>query len=150
MLCIKPGEHGRTAKTREEFRQQLMKVQEKFPGIITGVREKGLLNAVDLNSKALLPASAYDICLQLKERGILAKPTHNNNSFSSSTLHKVLLILKMVDLTLLQGATNKGFEIGSGHLGRAEILYTSLAYTRFSSLMSSQCSTVLTRNMIGF
>ncbi|KAI3996835.1 hypothetical protein MKX01_021111 [Papaver californicum] len=104
MLCIKPGEHGstfggnplasavaiasldvicdeglteRAAKMGEEFRQQLMKVQEKFPEIITEVRGKGLLNAVELNSKALLPASAYDICLQLKDRGILAKPTHN-------------------------------------------------------------------------
>ncbi|KAI3979188.1 hypothetical protein MKX01_017013 [Papaver californicum] len=62
MLCIKPGEHG---------------MHEIFPEIITEVRGKGLLNAVELNSKALLPASAYDICLQLKERGILAKPTHN-------------------------------------------------------------------------
>ncbi|KAI3925465.1 hypothetical protein MKW92_051362 [Papaver armeniacum] len=67
----------RAAKMGEEFRQQLKKVQEKFPEIITEVRGKGLLNAVELNRNALLPATAYDICLQLKERGILAKPTHN-------------------------------------------------------------------------
>ncbi|RZC65073.1 hypothetical protein C5167_008764 [Papaver somniferum] len=94
VLCIKPGEHGstfggnplasavaiasldvisdeglteRAAKMGEEFRQQLKKVQEKFPEIIMEVRGKGLLNAVELNSNSLLPATAYDICLQLKE-----------------------------------------------------------------------------------
>ncbi|KAK9155107.1 hypothetical protein Sjap_002587 [Stephania japonica] len=105
MLCIKPGEHGstfggnplasavaiasldvikderlaeRASELGQEFRQQLMKVQQKYPEIIKEVRGKGLLNAVELNSKALFPVSAYDICLQLKERGILAKPTHDS------------------------------------------------------------------------
>lgn len=41
------------------------------------MRGRGLLNAVDLNNDALSPASAYDICIKLKERGILAKPTHD-------------------------------------------------------------------------
>ncbi|OVA10598.1 Aminotransferase class-III [Macleaya cordata] len=104
MLCIKPGEHGstfggnplasavaiasldvireeglteRAGQMGQEFRQQLMKVQQKFSGIIKEVRGRGLLNAVELNNKALFPASAYDICLQLKDRGILAKPTHD-------------------------------------------------------------------------
>ncbi|XP_072987369.1 ornithine aminotransferase, mitochondrial [Typha latifolia] len=104
MLCLKPGEHGstfggnplgsavaiaalnvikdeglieRAAKLGQEFRDQLAKVQQKFPQIIKEVRGRGLLNAVDLNSKALSPVSAYDICIKLKERGILAKPTHD-------------------------------------------------------------------------
>lgn len=104
MLCIKPGEHGstfggnplasavalaaldvikdeglieRAAKLGEEFRDQLKKVQMQFPEIIKEVRGRGLLNAVDLNNDALSPVSAYDICLKLKERGILAKPTHD-------------------------------------------------------------------------
>nr|CAD1841535.1 unnamed protein product [Ananas comosus var. bracteatus] len=104
MLCIRPGEHGstfggnplasavaiaalnvvkeeglteRAAKLGEEFREQLSKIQTKFPQIIKEVRGRGLLNAVDLNSKALSPASAYDLCIKLKERGILAKPTHD-------------------------------------------------------------------------
>ena len=67
----------RAAKFGQEFRDQLMKVQQQFPEIIKEVRGRGLLNAVDLNSKALSPVSAYDICLKLKERGILAKPTHD-------------------------------------------------------------------------
>lgn len=60
-----------------EFRQQLLKVQQQFPSLVKEVRGRGLFNAVELNKKALSPISAYDICLKLKERGILAKPTHD-------------------------------------------------------------------------
>ncbi|XP_021763857.1 ornithine aminotransferase, mitochondrial-like isoform X2 [Chenopodium quinoa] len=104
MLCIRPGEHGstfggnplasaiavasldvlreeglaeRSAELGEELRQLLNKLQQQYPNFIVKVRGKGLFNAVELNSKALFPASAYDICLKLKERGVLAKPTHN-------------------------------------------------------------------------
>ena len=104
MLCIKPGEHGstfggnplasavaiaaldvikdegmveRAAQLGQEFRDQLKKIQMEFPHIIKEVRGRGLLNAVDLNDESLSPVSAYDMCLKLKERGILAKPTHN-------------------------------------------------------------------------
>lgn len=55
-----------------------MKVHERFHQFIKEVRGKGLFNAVELNSKALSPVTAYDICLKLKERGILAKPTHDS------------------------------------------------------------------------
>lgn len=105
MLCIQPGEHGstfggnplasavaiasldvirdeklaeRSAELGEELRKQLLKVQQQFPNLIKEVRGKGLFNAVELNSKALFPVTAYDICLKLKERGILAKPTHDS------------------------------------------------------------------------
>ncbi|KAL6500674.1 hypothetical protein OROHE_025471 [Orobanche hederae] len=105
MLCIQPGEHGstfggnplasavaiasldviineklaeRSDHLGEELRQQLVKVQRQFPDLIKEVRGKGLFNAVELNSKAFSPVTAYDICLKLKERGILAKPTHNS------------------------------------------------------------------------
>lgn len=67
----------RAAKLGQEFRDQLQKVQQRFPQIIREVRGRGLLNAVDLSNKALSPASAYDICIKLKERGVLAKPTHD-------------------------------------------------------------------------
>ncbi|XP_068656614.1 ornithine aminotransferase, mitochondrial [Aristolochia californica] len=104
MLCIQPGEHGstfggnplasavamasldaveeeelakRAADMGQEFRNQLKELQKQFPQVIKEVRGRGLLNAVELNSEALSPASAYDICLKLKERGILAKPTHD-------------------------------------------------------------------------
>ncbi|KAG7012535.1 Ornithine aminotransferase, mitochondrial, partial [Cucurbita argyrosperma subsp. argyrosperma] len=104
MLCIQPGEHGstfggnplasavaiaslevikderlaeRSAKLGEEIRNQLVEVQERFPQYIKHVRGRGLFNAVELKSKALSPVSAYDICMKLKERGVLAKPTHD-------------------------------------------------------------------------
>nr|AZL41246.1 ornithine aminotransferase [Datisca glomerata] len=104
MLCIQPGEHGstfggnplasvvavasldaireeklaeRSARLGEELRTQLIKVQNQYPDYIKEVRGRGLFNAVELNGKALFPVSAYDICLKLKERGILAKPTHD-------------------------------------------------------------------------
>lgn len=67
----------RADKLGQEFRNQLQTVQQKFPQIIREVRGRGLLNAVDLSNKALSPASAYDICIKLKDRGILAKPTHD-------------------------------------------------------------------------
>ncbi|KAI4368084.1 hypothetical protein MLD38_016686 [Melastoma candidum] len=104
MLCIQPGEHGstfggnplagavavaslevildeklaeRSAKLGEELRACLLGIQKKFPDYIKEVRGRGLFNAVELNSANLSPVSAYDICLKLKERGILAKPTHD-------------------------------------------------------------------------
>ncbi|CAN1302302.1 Ornithine aminotransferase, mitochondrial, partial [Linum perenne] len=104
MLCIQPGEHGstfggnplasavaiasldvlreeglaeRSAEIGEELRSQLRKMQEQFPDYIKDVRGRGLFNAVEFNSKALSPVSAYDLCLKLKERGVLAKPTHD-------------------------------------------------------------------------
>ncbi|KAJ6416828.1 hypothetical protein OIU84_002666 [Salix udensis] len=104
MLCIRPGEHGstfggnplasevaiasldvikeeglaeRSDRLGQEFRHQLLKVQQQFPDIIKEVRGRGLFNAVEFNSKTLSSVSAYDICLKLKERGVLAKPTHD-------------------------------------------------------------------------
>lgn len=103
MLCIQPGEHGstfggnplasavaiasldvirdeklaeRSAHLGEELRQHLFKIQRQFPHYIKEIRGRGLFNAVEFDKKAL-PVSAYDICLKMKERGILAKPTHD-------------------------------------------------------------------------
>lgn len=68
---------SRSAHLGEELRHQLLQVQQRFPDYITDVRGRGLFNAVEFNSKKLSPVSAYDICLKLKERGVLAKPTHD-------------------------------------------------------------------------
>ncbi|KAK9806178.1 hypothetical protein WJX72_004528 [[Myrmecia] bisecta] len=43
---------------------------------ITAVRGKGLLNAIVIKEQR--GVSAYDVCLRLKERGLLAKPTHGD------------------------------------------------------------------------
>lgn len=100
MLCIKPGEHGSTyggnpiaAKVaiaalnviREEklaenaekmgkiFRKRLKSIDSKLIEIVRG---KGLLNAVVINS--VNGISAWDVCIALKNNGLLAKPTHEH------------------------------------------------------------------------
>jgi ornithine--oxo-acid transaminase len=44
--------------------------------LITLVRGKGLLNAIQINHSN--PEAAWDLCLTLKENGLLAKPTHGD------------------------------------------------------------------------
>ena len=44
--------------------------------MITLVRGKGLLNAIVIKSKD--GKEAWDVCLALKENGLLAKPTHGD------------------------------------------------------------------------
>lgn len=58
------------------FRAEIQKLIEKTD-LISGVRGKGLLNAILINDT---PESktAWNLCLKLKENGLLAKPTHGN------------------------------------------------------------------------
>ena len=58
------------------FRKRMEEIIEKTE-IIKLVRGKGLLNAIVVNDS---PESsmAWDICLKLKDNGLLAKPTHGN------------------------------------------------------------------------
>ena len=103
MLTIKPGEHGSTYGGNplacqvaiaalkvikdedlcknselmgEYFRTELKKYISKSKTVKL-VRGKGLLNAIVINDH---PESdtAWKICLNLKENGLLAKPTHGN------------------------------------------------------------------------
>ena len=103
MLCIQPGEHGSTfggnplacvvAKTAlevvideklaenafilgEKFRDGMNNIIEKS-NLVSLARGKGLLNAIVINDSPD-STTAYDICLSLKENGLLAKPTHGN------------------------------------------------------------------------
>jgi len=100
MLTIRPGEHGSTyggnpmaatiaitalnvlidekmadnaEKLGEIFRSEMKSIQSEM---IETVRGKGLLNAVAI--KPDLPKSAWDICLRMKENGVIAKPTHEH------------------------------------------------------------------------
>jgi len=104
MLCIKPGQHGstfggnplasavaiasldvikeeklceRSAQMGEELLHQLRKIQEKYPNHVKEVRGKGLFIGLELNSKSLSPVSGFELSEKLKDRGILAKPTHD-------------------------------------------------------------------------
>jgi ornithine--oxo-acid transaminase len=46
--------------------------------VIQTIRGKGLLNAVVIDESAAGGRTAWDLCILLKEKGLLAKPTHGN------------------------------------------------------------------------
>jgi ornithine--oxo-acid transaminase len=100
MLTIKPGEHGSTyggnpiaakvaiaamnviqeenlAENAEKmgkiFRKKLKSIDSNLIEIVRG---KGLLNAVVIRS--VNGISAWDVCIALKNNGLLAKPTHDH------------------------------------------------------------------------
>ena len=100
MMTIKPGEHGSTyggnplackvamaalQVLKEEqmtenaaamghlLRKELRNLQSPY---ISVVRGKGLLNAIVIEHSN--KEAAWDLCLQLKENGLLAKPTHGD------------------------------------------------------------------------
>jgi ornithine--oxo-acid transaminase len=103
MLTIKPGEHGSTfggnplacavAKASLEvvleenlaekaeamgilFRSEIQKLVDSTD-LVRLVRGKGLLNAVEINTDEHSDM-AWNICLKLRDEGLLAKPTHGN------------------------------------------------------------------------
>jgi len=103
MECIKPGEHGSTyggnplgcavalaalrVLTDEKLAERAETLGERFrrkvkaidSPLITTVRGKGLLNAVVIDeSKSTKGRTAWQLCLLLQSRGLLAKPTHIN------------------------------------------------------------------------
>lgn len=57
------------------FRERMEKLVEKSP-LVSLVRGKGLLNAIVINDEE--SSTAWDICISLKNHGLLAKPTHGN------------------------------------------------------------------------
>lgn len=100
MLTIKPGEHGSTfggnplackvaiaalevikneqlaakaEKLGKVFRDEMRKIKSDM---IELVRGKGLLNAVVIRPKN--GKEAWDVCLAMKEKGVIAKPTHGH------------------------------------------------------------------------
>ena len=103
MLTIKPGQHGSTyggnplaaavtvaalkvledeklaenaERLGELFRERMRQIQQKTT-LIETVRGKGLLNAIVIATDEESPL-AWQICLKLKERGLLCKQTHGN------------------------------------------------------------------------
>jgi len=103
MLTIKPGEHGSTfggnplacavataalqvvfdenlavnaMELGKLFRSELATFAETCD-LVTLVRGKGLLNAVIINDTED-SKTAWNLCMALKENGLLAKPTHGN------------------------------------------------------------------------
>jgi ornithine--oxo-acid transaminase len=103
MLTVKPGQHGSTyggnplackvamtalqvlkdEKLTENaynlgivFRNRMQKMIEKTD-LITLVRGKGLLNAIVVNDSPK-SGTAWELCMTMKDLGLLAKPTHGN------------------------------------------------------------------------
>lgn len=100
MLTIKPGEHGSTfggnpvasrvaiaalevvknenlAQNAERlgqiFREEMKSIRSEM---IETVRGKGLLNAVVIRPRG--GKTAWDVCLAMKDKGVIAKPTHEH------------------------------------------------------------------------
>jgi ornithine--oxo-acid transaminase len=129
MLCIKPGEHGstfggfplacavakaalevvrdeklteRAEKLGKIFRDEMEKIDSPF---IEKVRGKGLLNAIIIKPRNGI--EAWDVCVKLKENGLLAKPTHQHIIrfapplvISEEDLMKAINIIKETILSL--------------------------------------------------
>lgn len=102
MLTIKPGQHGSTyggnplackvamaaldvlrdenmAENAYTLGQHFRKTMAAFDSkTITGVRGKGLMNAITIQEIDGQENMAWKFCLALKANGLLAKPTHGN------------------------------------------------------------------------
>ena len=103
MMTIKPGEHGSTfggnplacavaiaaldvikeeklaenaSRLGDLFRSRMQSLADKSD-LVTLVRGKGLLNAIVINDEET-SKTAWNICVALKDNGLLAKPTHGN------------------------------------------------------------------------
>ena len=103
MMCLKPGEHGSTFggnplacavaqaalevvlnenladnafRLGQRFREAMQSLVDSTD-LVTAVRGKGLLNAIVINDTPE-SSTAWDLCVALKDNGLLAKPTHGN------------------------------------------------------------------------
>ncbi len=103
MLCIKPGEHGSTyggnplaskvaiasiqvledenmyensQKLGKLLLDELKKIQLESPEVVLKVRGKGLFAAIVIKERD--KKTAWELCENLKEKGLLAKPTHGD------------------------------------------------------------------------
>ncbi|MFN3784838.1 MAG: ornithine--oxo-acid transaminase [Spirosomataceae bacterium] len=129
MLCIKPGEHGSTfggnplacavamealqvvideelaanaLKMGQLFRDKIQEIVDKS-SVVRLVRGKGLLNAIEVNAPEE-SSLGWDICMKLKENGLLAKPTHGNKIRFAPPLviteEQLLACVEIIDRTI--------------------------------------------------
>jgi ornithine--oxo-acid transaminase len=103
MLTIQPGEHGSTfggnplacrvaqaaleVVVDENLAQNAFELGDLFRSelnkklssckLVKLIRGKGLLNAIVINDSTD-SSTAWDICMKLRDNGLLAKPTHGN------------------------------------------------------------------------
>lgn len=88
------------------FRAELSKFIESSP-IVNAVRGKGLLNAILIND-AEDSDTAWNICLKLRDNGLLAKPTHGNIIRFAPPL--VMTEAQLIDCVAIITKTLKEFE----------------------------------------
>ncbi|SSD59697.1 probable Ornithine aminotransferase [Saccharomycodes ludwigii] len=58
--------------------EKLTELQKRSAGIISEVRGKGLLTAIVIDPTKSNGRTAWDLCLLMKDEGVLAKPTHDH------------------------------------------------------------------------
>jgi ornithine--oxo-acid transaminase len=123
MMTLKPGEHGSTyggnplacavamaslqvlkdemmAENAERLGKLLRDELEALNSpYISLVRGKGLLNAIVI--KHSNPEAAWDLCMEMKENGLLAKPTHGDKIrlapplvITEEQIHECVAIIK--------------------------------------------------------
>lgn len=68
----------RSAHLGEVFKEQLNELKKESNGVISEVRGKGLFCAVVIDNSKTNGRTAWDLCLLMKDHGVLAKPTHDN------------------------------------------------------------------------
>lgn len=68
----------RAQKLGELLKGKLEDLKNEFGGIISEVRGKGLLSAIVIDDSKTNGRTAWDLCLVMKNNGVLAKPTHDN------------------------------------------------------------------------
>ena len=68
----------RSQKLGDLLKSELTKLQQESNGIISEVRGKGLLSAIVIDESKTNGKTAWDLCLLMKDHGVLAKPTHDN------------------------------------------------------------------------
>ncbi|MEI6901113.1 MAG: aminotransferase class III-fold pyridoxal phosphate-dependent enzyme, partial [Bacteroidota bacterium] len=130
MMTIHPGEHGSTfggnpiaskvaiaalTVIREEnlvenaykmgviFREELKRIQSPMVELVRG---KGLLNAAVI--KPMNGKTAWDVCLKMRDNGLLAKPTHDHIIRFAPPL--VINEEQVMEAVSIIGASLKSFE----------------------------------------
>ena len=104
---LKQSSFKRSFELGELFRNELQKYIDVSP-IVNLVRGKGLLNAIVINDDEDSD-TAWNICMALKENGLLAKPTHGNIIRFAPPL--VITEAELLDCVSIIVKTLKQFEV---------------------------------------
>ena len=136
MLTIEPGTHGSTyggnplgcavsIRALEIMEEEKLTERAEMLGnllrqglndikspMITLVRGKGLLNAIVIDESKTGGHSAWDLCMLLKSKGLLAKPTHQNIIRLAPPLviseEEIKQVLKIIEEAIIELPNLKG------------------------------------------